>query len=63
MKPKIKILFVILLGASSFLFSQQKIIIKFEIEIKSKSDKSTGEVNFRKAQLFFLENWDSTNIL
>jgi signal transduction histidine kinase len=63
MKPKIKILFlVILLGASSFLFSQQNNNNKkFEIEIKSKSDKSSGEVNFRKAQLFFLErNWDST---
>jgi hypothetical protein len=50
MKPKIKILFLVILGASLF-FSQQKIIIK--IWLKSKSDKSTGEVNFRKAQLFF----------
>jgi hypothetical protein len=46
MKPKIKILFlVILLGASSFLFSKKNNNKKFEIEIKSKSDKSTGEVN------------------
>jgi hypothetical protein len=54
MKPKIKIFLVILLRLLLSFFSQKN-NKKFEIEIKSKSDKSTGEVNFRKAQLFFLE--------
>jgi hypothetical protein len=53
MKPKIKILFlVILLGASSFL-SQQKNNNKNLKEIKRKKVTSLLEVNFRKKQLFF----------
>lgn len=59
---KIKILFfIILFSISPSLFSQKGIKKIFETEIQKKSQKFTTEVDFKKAQLFFLnKNWDST---
>lgn len=59
---KIKILFFILLfSISPSLFSQKGNKKLFESEIQKKSQKFTSEVDFKKAQLFFLnKNWDST---
>ncbi len=59
---KIKILFfIILFSISPSLFSQKGTEKLFELEIQKKSQKFTTEVDFKKAQLFFLnKNWDST---
>jgi hypothetical protein len=53
MKPKIKILFLVILLALLFLSLNKKIIIK-NLKLRFKSDKSTEKLIF-VAQLFFLE--------
>ena len=63
MNIKIKVLFLTLfLSIPSLFFSQQKEGLSIvEKEIKIKSNQYIREVNFQKAQSFFLEKeWDST---
>ena len=59
---KIKILFfIILFSISPSLYSQKGNEKLFESEIQKKCQKFAHEVNFKKAQLFFIKkNWDST---
>lgn len=59
---KIKILFfIILFSISPSLYSQKRNEKLFESEIQKKCQKFSQEVNFKKAQLFFMnKKWDST---
>lgn len=59
---QIKILFfLVFFTCINFLFSQQNYNRLFEKKIKNSYNQFTREINFKKAQLFFLEkNWDST---
>lgn len=59
---QIKILFFLIsVICVNFLFSQQNYNSLFEKKLKNSYGKFTREINFNKAQLFFLEkNWDST---
>ena len=59
---KIKILFfIILFSISPSLYSQKGNEKLFESEIQKKCQKFSQEVNFKKAQLFFMnKKWDST---
>ncbi len=61
-RNKIKLLFfLVLFNTISLLFSQQKNKNLFEVEVKNRCNKFTHEINFDKAQSFFLhKSWDST---
>lgn len=53
--------FLVLFLCANFSFSQQNYNGLFKNKIKNFSNKFTHEINFKKAELFFLEkNWDST---
>ena len=50
-----------LFSISHSLYSQKDNEIFFELEIQKKCQKFSQEVNFKKAQLFFMnKKWDST---
>ncbi len=59
---KIKLIFVILLFFSFSLFSQEHSEKQsFELEVKKTAKENKKEINFQKAQSFFLmKEWDST---
>lgn len=59
---QIKILFfLVLFTCINYLYSQQNYNSLFEKKVKISYHKFTREINFNKAQLFFLEKkWDST---